>query len=164
MSKGRLFSWLGIFALGFVMGTVFFLNSGKAQGEEPVVMEFTVVERAATDVVTDTGAEGDTVGDILTFANEVYDEANENMMGTDQGYCIRVVIGAAWECNWTLMLEDGSVTVEGPFYDAGESVLAITGGTGAYASATGQMLLRAHDDTGTSFDFVYQIMIHGDSE
>ena len=41
-----------------------------------------VVERAATDVVTDTGDSGDTVGDILTFANEVYDEANANEVGT----------------------------------------------------------------------------------
>ena len=164
MTKGRLFSWLGIFTLGFAMGAVFFLNLGKAQGEEPVVMEFTVVERAATDVVTDTGAEGDTVGDILTFANEVYDEANENMMGTDQGYCIRVAVGVSWECNWTLNLESGSITVEGPFFDASESTLAVTGGTGVFANATGTMLLRAHDETGTSFDFIYRVVVHNEHE
>jgi hypothetical protein len=112
--------------------------------------------------VTDVGEEGDSVGDILTFANEIYDEANENLLGTNQGYCFRVVVGEAWECNWTIMLENGSITVEGPFYDAAESTLAITGGTGDYAHATGQMLLRAHDDSGTSFDFVYQVTLHNE--
>ena len=41
-----------------------------------------VVERATTDVVTDLGAEGDSVGDILTFANEIYDQANANRILT----------------------------------------------------------------------------------
>ncbi len=49
-------------------------------------MTLTVVARATTDVVTDTGEKGDTVGDVLTFANEVYDEKNENIIGTDQGF------------------------------------------------------------------------------
>ena len=60
-----------------------------------------VVERAATDAVTDTGAAGDSVGDILTFANEVYDEANAGMIGSDNGWCVRTVVGKAWECFWT---------------------------------------------------------------
>lgn len=117
-----------------------------------------VVERATTDVVTDTGEEGDSVGDILTFANEVYDENNETLVGTDNGYCFRTVAGAAWECEWTLTLEDGQINVSGPFYDTGDSLLAITSGTGAYVGARGQMALSFHNDEGTEFDFVYKIM------
>ena len=94
-----------------------------------------LVERAATDVVTDTGASGDTVGDVLTFANEVYDEANAKMVGTDNGWCVRTVVGKAWECFWTMSLADGQITVAGPFLDAGDSTLAITGGTGAYSAS-----------------------------
>jgi allene oxide cyclase len=160
MNSRQLFSWLGVFVLGFVLGAVFFSNIGTAQGDEP--NEFTVVERATTDVVTDTGEEGDTVGDVLTFANDVFDEANETMIGIDQGYCIRVAVGVSWECSWTVTLENGSLSVEGPFNDVGESILAITGGTGDYVNATGQMLLRAHDDSGTSFDFVYQVTMHNE--
>jgi hypothetical protein len=117
-----------------------------------------VVERATTDVVTDTGDEGDSVGDILTFANEVYDENNETMIGTDNGYCIRTAVGAAWECEWTLTLQHGQLSVSGPFLDTGDSVLAITGGTGGYANARGQMTLRARNPEGTEFDFVYEII------
>jgi allene oxide cyclase len=164
MNGRRLFSWLGIFALGFALGGIFFSSMGIAKGDEPIVMDITVVERATTDLVTDTGEVGDTVGDVLTFANEVYDEANETMMGIDQGYCIRVAVGVSWECNWTLSLESGSITVEGPFFDTAESTLAVTGGTGVFANATGTMILRAHDETGTSFDFIYHISVHNENE
>jgi allene oxide cyclase len=116
-----------------------------------------LVERAATDVVTDTGASGDTVGDILTFANEVYDEANATMLGTDNGWCVRTVVGKAWECFWTMSLADGQITVEGPFLDAGDSTLAITGGTGAYAGVSGEMKLHARNDKGSEYDFVYML-------
>jgi hypothetical protein len=117
----------------------------------------TVVEHAATDAVTDTGATGDTAGDLLTFANPVFDAANKHQIGTDQGYCIRTEVGKSWECFWTLTLADGQLTVEGPFFDKGDSVLAITGGTGKYAAARGQMKLHARDEKGTEYDFVYAL-------
>jgi allene oxide cyclase len=103
----------------------------------------TVIEHATTDVTTDTGAPGDSVGDILTFANEVFDSADKHKVGTDQGYCVRVVVGSSYECNWTTTLADGQITVEGPFLDAGDSTLAITGGTGRYADASGFMKLHS---------------------
>ena len=116
-----------------------------------------VVEHADTDAVTDTGAKGDSAGDVLTFANPVFDKANKAQVGTDQGYCVRTVVGKAWECNWTMSLKDGQLTVEGPFLDAGDSVLAITGGTGKYAGARGQMKLHARDAKGTAYDFAYEL-------
>ena len=50
---------------------------------------------ATTDAVTDTGASGD----ILTFANEVYDADDKNKIGTDQGICFRTVPGKAWNAS-----------------------------------------------------------------
>lgn len=116
-----------------------------------------LVERATTDAVTDTGATGDSGGDILTFANEVFDRANVAKVGDNQGFCVRTVVGKAWECWWTLALRDGQITVQGPFLDKGDSVLAITGGTGKYASARGQMKLHARNDKGTEYDFAYEL-------
>lgn len=117
----------------------------------------TVVEHAATDAVTDTGASGDSAGDILTFANEVYDEANAQSIGADNGWCVRTVVRKAWECFCTTRLKDGQITVEGPFLDASDSVLAVTGGTGAYASARGEMKLHARDAKGSEYDFVFNL-------
>jgi hypothetical protein len=44
----------------------------------------------------------------------------------------------------------------GPFYDKKPSVLAITGGTGAYANARGWMVLNSKAG-GTQYDFVFHI-------
>ncbi len=115
------------------------------------------VEHADTDAVTDTGAKGDSAGDLLTFANPVFDKANKAKVGSDQGFCVRTVVGKAWECWWTLQLKEGQITVEGPFLDAGDSVLAVTGGTGKYAGARGQMKLHARNEKGTEYDFVYEL-------
>jgi hypothetical protein len=120
-------------------------------------MKLNLVERATTDAVIDTGATGDSSGDLLTFANEVYDAANKTKVGDDNGYCIRTVVGKAWECFWTLSLAKGQIMVEGPFYDKGDSVLAVTGGTGAYARSRGEMHLHARDDKGTEYDFKYDL-------
>ena len=43
----------------------------------------------------------------------------------------------------------------GPFLDAGDSALAVTGGTGAYAGAKGEMTLHARNAEGTEYDFGY---------
>ena len=116
-----------------------------------------LVERATTDAVTDLGAKDDSAGDLLTFANEVYDESNANLVGTDNGWCIRTVPGKAWECSWTLSLADGQITVQGPFLDVGDSVLAVTGGTGSYAGVGGDMKLHARNAEATEYDFVYNL-------
>ena len=97
-----------------------------------------LIEHATTDAVTDTGAKGDSAGDLLTFANEV--------------------AGKSWECFWTLTLADGQITVEGPFLDAGDSVVAVTGGTGKYAGVRGEMALHARDAKGSAYDFKYSLI------
>jgi hypothetical protein len=116
-----------------------------------------MVEHATTDATTDTGAEGDSAGDILTFANEVFDADDKVKIGTDQGVCFRTVPGKAYECFWTVNLEKGQITVEGPFLDSGDSVLAITGGTGEYAGAQGEMALSAIGTEGKAYNFTYKI-------
>ena len=49
-----------------------------------------VVEHATTDATSDIGDPGDSAGDVLTFANEVFDATNTSVVGHDQGYCIRI--------------------------------------------------------------------------
>ena len=112
-----------------------------------------VVERATTDTVVDQGEEGDSIGDLLAFGNAVYDEGNENEVGTSQGSCVRTVPGEAWECMYTVVLDEGQISVAGPFYDAGPSVFSITGGTGAYSTARGQMRLEAISEAEFRFTF-----------
>lgn len=118
---------------------------------------FTVVERATSDTVTDTGAKDDSVGDILTFANELFDKENKNKVGTDNGYCFRTVAGKAWECAWTNALAGGQIMVQGSYLDGQDTVLAVTGGTGKYRGARGEMKLHARDAKGSAYDFTFNL-------
>jgi allene oxide cyclase len=117
-----------------------------------------VVEHASTDAVTNGDAAVDKAGNVLTFANDVYDAGDRHKVGSDQGYCVRIVVGATWECTWTTFLPGGQITVEGPFSDTGDTVLSITGGTGAYRNSRGSMELRYHNAAGTEFDFVFDLV------
>ena len=137
-------------ALALTAAPAFMASAAQAE-------EIAVVERATSDAVTDTGAKGDSAGDLLTFSNDIYDKDNKTKLGTDTGWCIRTVVGKSWECFWTLQLEKGSITVQGPFLDGGDSRLAVTGGTGAYGGAMGEMKLHARDAKGSEYDFIYDL-------
>ena len=50
----------------------------------------------------------------------------------------------------------GKITVEGPFNDTSNTVLAITGGTGIYRNARGQMVLKSRSG-GTEYDFIFHL-------
>jgi hypothetical protein len=133
-----------------VAGTVLTVAAAEA---DRAATRINVVERAVSDAVVDLAPEDDSAGDLLTFANPVYDRSNSRKVGRDQGSCIRTVVGKAWHCSWTTWLPKGSLVVEGPFYDTRASTMAITGGTGAYARARGVMHLSAANDQGTAFRF-----------
>jgi allene oxide cyclase len=128
-------------------------------GDDDKTTTLQVVERATTDTIQHVGPanEEDSIGDVLGFANDVYDAGNTTKVGTDNGMCIRTAVGEAFECVWTLTTDKGQLTVEGPFYDTKDSVLAITGGTGDYDEASGSMKLHARNDKGTEYDFTYTI-------
>jgi hypothetical protein len=122
-------------------------NSGKT---------ISVIEHPNTDTTTDLGKKGDSVGDILTFANPVFDSKDAKKVGSDQGFCVRVKVGASYECTWTNFLKGGQIVVQGPFFDAKPSDLAITGGTGKYATARGWMHLESINGE-EEFSFVFHI-------
>jgi allene oxide cyclase len=117
-----------------------------------------VVEHPVGETTVDLGAKGDSIGDLLVFSNAVFDAANKTQVGTDQGYCVRTIVGKSWECIWTLTLKAGQITVEGPFMDEGDSLFAVTGGTGKYAGAKGSMKLHPRDVKSTSYDFTYDVL------
>jgi len=117
-----------------------------------------VVERALTDATLDLGAKGDSVGDLLTWGNPIFDAGNKTQIGTDQGYCVRVVVGKSWECTWTTLFKDGQIMVEGPFYDDKDSVFTIIGGTGKYAGARGSMKLHARDAKASCYQFIFELL------
>ncbi len=147
------FGLVSLLVLALVVGS----GVGITQWQQARAQEtFTVIEHATTNTVVDLGEEGDSIGDTLTWGNELYDDQDANVVGFSSGTCWRTEPGKTWECSWTNSLEDGSIVVQGPFYDTGDSTLAITGGTGKYNGATGEMTLQARDG-GTEYEFTFNL-------
>lgn len=142
-----------------VCGLVLAVSLVSVSFAGPNVIRIHVIEHATTDTVVDLTANGDSSGDLLTFHNEVFDEDNQIVIGTSHGDCVRIEVGISWECRWVTTLEVGSLTVEGAFFDASPSVLAITGGTGEFRGARGSMRLVAHNEAATEFDFIFRVLI-----
>jgi allene oxide cyclase len=117
-----------------------------------------VLSTRPTSTAVDLTTNSDSTGHLLTFHNELFDATNSNVVGSDQGECIRIEFVVSWECRWVNILEGGSITVEGPFFDASASALAITGGTGAYRGAHGSMRLGAANEAATELDFLFRIL------
>jgi len=153
---------ISLVVLGLVVA-MFVVNTGvfavHANDKKEVTIH--VIEHAVTDTVGDVPPAGDSLGDQLAFHNLVYDVADTKQVGHDNGNCVRTVTGkgtGVWECFWTVFLAGGQITVEGPYNDNGtDTTLAITGGTGAFKEARGQMVLHDHFGNGTEYDFIYEV-------
>jgi hypothetical protein len=132
-------------------------SSAKPSRAHSTTATVHVVEHAITDTEIPTGGGKDVKGNILTFNNPVFDAANKKQVGHDEGFCTRIAPAQGiWECLWTTFLKGGQITVQGPYYDTRNSVLSITGGTGAYRSMRGQMVLKSRNG-GTEYDFIFEL-------
>jgi allene oxide cyclase len=117
-----------------------------------------VIEHAITDTEAPGVGGKDVKGNILTFNNPVFNTANTKQVGHDEGFCTRLQVKLGiWECLWTTFLKGGQITVQGPYYDTRNSILSITGGTGAYEGAQGQMDLKSRNG-GKEYDFIFHLM------
>lgn len=149
--------------VGVIAGALFtnlLHNSPSAHANN--VQTVHVVEHAITDTVQEWHPPSLSLGDILGFHNPVFDASNTERVGHDNGQCTRTVATGKteWECFWTVFLDGGNITVEGPYFDDGtDSTLTITGGTGIYSGAHGSMLLHARGNpVGSEYDFIYTLL------
>ena len=149
-SLGRALVVVGLVAA--ILGTV---SACSVPGSAGSSGRFTVVEHNRTDASE--LAKGGSLGDLVAFANPVYNAGDTVQVGSDQGSCIRTRLGQAWQCAWTTLLKGGSILVEGPYYDSADSTLAIIGGTGTWSGARGQMLLHARSRQLSKFAFTFEV-------
>jgi hypothetical protein len=118
-------------------------------------------EQFETDI--DVGEEGKSIGDYTVFESEpIFNRALTRQVGVFQGDCLAVSIvpreSATAECDFTVVLDKGLITVEGPITFSEQSFddvqeWAVTGGTGAYKSAHGELELDFSDGAGVRLTF-----------
>ncbi|KNA08602.1 hypothetical protein SOVF_161190 isoform A [Spinacia oleracea] len=88
------------------------------------------------------------LGDLIPFTNKLYTGDLEKRLGISAGICILIqnkpeMKGDRYEAIFSLYFGDyGHISVQGPYLTYGESHLAITGGSGIFEGAYGQVKLQ----------------------
>lgn len=112
-----------------------------------------LVSKPVQETELDLGDKGFGPGDQFVFADDLFRDGKK--VGQDGGSCTVVRLDAAAptvNCAATLSLPKGQVTVQGLVTFAGEPedpepfVVAITGGTGAYRTAGGELEVDEEPD------------------
>jgi allene oxide cyclase len=94
--------------------------------------------------VVDVGAPGDSVGDMTVFTFTVFDRVGGRRIGGGHGYCVRTEVGVANDCTANSSLPGGRIVMQWEEFDGQRvSRAAITGGTGRYRNARGELRLTS---------------------
>jgi hypothetical protein len=99
---------------------------------------FTSLERI------DAAPAGDSAGDMTVFAFRVFDRNSGRRIGAGHGYCVRTEVAVARDCLANSSLPGGRVVLQWEEHDGQQVARAvITGGTGRYRGARGEVRLAA---------------------
>jgi hypothetical protein len=131
------------------------------EGTETLHLVATEVDSTFLDL----GAADFSVGDQFAFTNDLLSGGNK--IGVDGGLCIVTRLtargAATWKCVGSNMLPEGQITAQGLVtYAPGEEVkadpylFAITGGTGRYREAQGEV--RIEEVSGTRLRLTFRIL------
>jgi len=104
-----------------------------------------LVGRTVQETFLDLGEQGDSLGDQIVFSDNLFRGGKK--VGISGASCtlVRLVerVSVTFQCVGTLSLPGGQITVQGlvsfPEADRTPFFVAVTGGTGAYRTALGEM-------------------------
>jgi len=88
------------------------------------------------------------LGDLVPFTNKVYNGSLDKRIGITAGICILIQHvpernGDRYEAIYSMYFGDyGHISVQGPYLTYEESYLAVTGGSGVFEGAYGQVKLN----------------------
>ncbi len=125
--------------------TVPMLGCVDAQAQESWTQRTIADARSGIAQGVDQGQAGDTPGDMFVFDQPLLNEAMQNI-GSNSGFCVRTLPGQFNECQWTLTMADGTITVAGREADSGTSYIPVVGGSGAYAGVRGVLATTPNGD------------------
>ena len=126
-------------------------NSHAANGHHDRTIRLLEASETAKPTFVDTGDPGLSPGDIVVVRDGVLRE-NRAPAGTFNQVCTLVKpagnpFTSEYECTGSLALENGTVTMQGPFVPAkAEQSAAVTGGTGEFRTARGEVVVRSEAD------------------
>ena len=150
MSRKTLGAALAVAALALA-GTASADTADKSHGPHDRTIRLVEAHKDLQPTFVDTGKPGPSVGDLAIHSDAVLRE-DGSQAGTFRQVCtLTDLVGSpftsTFECTGSITLKDGTITMEGPFTPSqAENVAAITGGTGRYSTARGEITVRAEAD------------------
>jgi Dirigent-like protein len=128
-----------------VLAATLLLNFSSAHAKQDTTFVTIADARSGIATPVDLGAPGDSPGDMFVFDQPLLNEARQPI-GSNSGYCIRTLPGQFSECQWTLTMANGTITVAGREAETGTSLIPIIGGTGAYMGVRGVLTTTPNGD------------------
>jgi hypothetical protein len=114
------------------------VNAAHASAKRDDTKVLTVLEVVDLEEFVDVGEPGEGPGDVFLFENDLMNPAGTRIVGRDSGHC---VIGIeTFTCDATaLIFGKGEIVVSSPTFNDNDIKFAITGGTGKFREAGGQL-------------------------
>jgi hypothetical protein len=150
MSRMHLGAALAVAALALAGTASAATTAEKSHGHDKTI-RLVEAQKELQPTFVDTGKPGPSVGDLAIARDDVLRE-NGSPAGVLRQTCTLVDLessprASTFECAGSIALKDGTITMEGPFVPAApEQAAGITGGTGAYKTARGEVVVRAEAD------------------
>ncbi|MDP9256209.1 MAG: hypothetical protein M3Q31_06620 [Actinomycetota bacterium] len=125
------------------------LASASANHGFNKTVRLTFIEKSTAGTFVDVDKSGGpSIGDEFVFQSDLLDPTTHAKVGTTEGHCMVVTAsGDLSDCDASGILADGQIRVAGASSNANVTVLAVTGGTGAYRNVSGQITIETIDDT-----------------
>jgi hypothetical protein len=137
-----------IFLAALLVTTLSFASFASAHTDDVKVLHLTSVQVESEVVDVAPTGEQPSLGDSFVFSENLFREGRR--VGISGGVCTFVRLEkppAALQCVVTARLGGDQLTVQGLAFDQPRNVFAITGGTGRYRNAGGQVVVREVSDT-----------------
>ena len=135
--------------------------SASGGGGSHHVRSFTVIGKQTQQTVVNVDGNGFGPGDEFIFSEDLWNTQKTHKLGTLSVIC--TVVSAqkgspAAHCVGTARFKGGSIEAAGLSPERGTTVVAITGGTGSYIGASGQIIIRELNKQGTLERQPYQLL------
>ncbi|MFN0193295.1 MAG: allene oxide cyclase family protein [Aestuariivirga sp.] len=106
--------------------------------------------------IVDVEPSGPSPGDLIVENKEIYDKDSQKLLGAMTGWCLRTVPFKEFDCVFTFKFSEGTIIAQGTYYDkTPDSLFAVTGGTGKYVGARGEMKSVERGAASTDYDNIF---------
>ncbi len=151
----RKLSVIVLIAVAFLAGSLT-LTSANATSSRDTIRLVSISQQFEE---IDLGDAGDSLGDQLVFNDKVF--ANRHPVGVLNGVCTVTQLSGSWgtsQCLVTFSTRHGDITVQGVTRfsekSSPDATLAVTGGTGRFRGASGEVHVHFVSETRTDLELV----------